>query len=328
MSIRKISEALGLSTTTVSWILSGQGEKRGFKKETIERVYEYARTIDYRPNLIARNLSNGFTNTIGLIVPFINDTFYANLIQATEAQAKQRSLFLTVCSTEGSEDRETELINTLLGQRVDGIMLISTKESDKNIKLLQKKDHPFVLIIRHFRKIDTNNITVDFMKCSYELTKGLIERGAKQIAVITSNSQICEIQQRVHGYNTALQEAGLRCDDDLCANISRINYKEDFDSKFETLLNSNPEIDGFFFVTHYLALEAFRYFVERKIDFNSKYKFACIYSDMCHKLICPDIATAELPIEQMSRKAVELLCKNIKDKAMEKEHIVLEVDIQ
>ena len=66
-----------LSKATVSWILSGQGPAKGFSDATIKRVKEYAESVNYRPNLLARSLSLGTTNTIGLIIPFIGDTINA-----------------------------------------------------------------------------------------------------------------------------------------------------------------------------------------------------------------------------------------------------------
>ena len=71
-SIKDIAAELHLSKATISWILSGQGEAKGFSKATIKRVKEYAESVNYRPNLLARSLSKGASNTIGLIIPFIN----------------------------------------------------------------------------------------------------------------------------------------------------------------------------------------------------------------------------------------------------------------
>ena len=87
VSLKDIAQALNLSKATVSWILSGQGPAKGFSEATIKRVKEYAESVNYRPNLLARSLSLGVTNTIGLIIPFIGDTFYAQLVQAIEAEA-------------------------------------------------------------------------------------------------------------------------------------------------------------------------------------------------------------------------------------------------
>ena len=75
VSIKDIAQALNLSKATVSWILSGQGPAKGFSDTTIKRVKDYAESVNYRPNLLARSLSLGTTNTIGLVIHFMLSWF-------------------------------------------------------------------------------------------------------------------------------------------------------------------------------------------------------------------------------------------------------------
>ena len=113
VSIKDIAQALSLSKATVSWILSGQGPAKGFSD-----VKEYAESVNYRPNLLARSLSLGTTNTIGLIIPFIGDTFYAQLVQAIESEAARNKYVLIVCSSEGDGDKELNKWMELLLRRL------------------------------------------------------------------------------------------------------------------------------------------------------------------------------------------------------------------
>ena len=133
VSIKDIAQALNLSKATVSWILSGQGPAKGFSDTTIKRVKDYAESVNYRPNLLARSLSLGTTNTIGLIIPFIGDTFYAQLVQAIESEAARNKYVLIVCSSEGDGDKEYELVKMLRSKQVDGIVIAPTKVSRKGV---------------------------------------------------------------------------------------------------------------------------------------------------------------------------------------------------
>lgn len=69
VSLKDIAEKLNLSKTTVSWVLSGQGNKKGISAETQNRVFACARELAYEPNLLARSLNTGISKTIGLILP-------------------------------------------------------------------------------------------------------------------------------------------------------------------------------------------------------------------------------------------------------------------
>lgn len=150
VSLKNIAEALNLSKATVSWILSGQGEAKGFSEATIKRVKDYAESVNYRPNLLARSLSLGTSNTIGLIIPFLGDTFYAQLASAIELEAARNKYALIVCSSEGDGDKEFELIRTLKAKQVDGVIIAPTKVSKKGIDLLSEETFPYVLVDRYY----------------------------------------------------------------------------------------------------------------------------------------------------------------------------------
>ena len=156
VSIKDIANALNLSKATVSWILSGQGKSKGFSENTIKRVKEYAESVNYRPNLVARSLSLGFSKTLGLVIPFLRDSYYAHMAYYIEKEAAKKGYSLIVCSSEGDGNKESELIYTLIAKRVDGLIIAPTKTEVKGIKYLQKLDIPFVLVDRYYQNMETN----------------------------------------------------------------------------------------------------------------------------------------------------------------------------
>lgn len=149
--------------------MSGQGEAKGFSEATIKRVKEYADSVNYRPNQVARSLSLGTSNTLGLIIPFIGDTFYAQLAQAVETEAARNNYALFVCSSEGDGDKEYKLIQMLKSKQVDGIIVAPTKVSRKGIDLLTKDSLPFVLVDRYYPNVPTNYVIVNNSQSCYDL---------------------------------------------------------------------------------------------------------------------------------------------------------------
>ena len=244
VSIKDIAQALSLSKATVSWILSGQGPAKGFSDATIKRVKEYAESVNYRPNLLARSLSLGTTNTIGLIIPFIGDTFYAQLVQAIESEAARNKYVLIVCSSEGDGDKEYELIKMLRAKQVDGIVIAPTKVSKKGINLLLKDSLPFVLVDRYFPNMDTNYVIVNNRQCCYDLTYHLVKKGARKIALITTDVHLYVMKQRIDGYRKALRDLGVSNDFELEIFVERQNYKADLVDKFDCLFEEVPDVDG------------------------------------------------------------------------------------
>ncbi|NJM16958.1 MAG: LacI family transcriptional regulator [Bacteroidales bacterium] len=79
VSLQVIASSLGVSKTTVSFVLNGKGNERNISKGTQERILKLAAALDYQPNLVAQNLKKGVTNTIGYLVPDISNPFFARL---------------------------------------------------------------------------------------------------------------------------------------------------------------------------------------------------------------------------------------------------------
>lgn len=324
VSIKDIAQALNLSKATVSWILSGQGEAKGFSEATIKRVKEYAESVNYRPNLLARSLSLGTTNTIGLIIPFIGDTFYAQLVQAIESEAARNKYVLIVCSSEGDGEKEYELIRMLRSKQVDGIVIAPTKVSRKGVNLLLKDALPFVLVDRYFPNLDTNYVIVNNCQCCYDLTYHLIKKGSRRIAVITTDIHLYVMKQRLDGYRKALKDLNVSNDLGLEVFVDRISYKADLVERLDCLFEEVPDVDGFFFSTHYLALEAIRYFINHKIDYHTRFNMGCFHDTAALDILSPEMSITRMPIEEMGVQAIQTLLENIRDKNFAHKGIVLD----
>ncbi len=313
-SLKSIAEALNLSKATISWILSGQGEAKGFSASTIKLVKEYAEQIGYQPNLIARSLSKGATNTIGLIIPAIDDTFYSQMTQAVERQAQSQGYTLIVCSSEGDDKKERQLIGALRSKQVDGLIIAPAKKSQVSIRSMQKDRYPFVLIDRYFPEINTNYVIVNNAESSYQLVKRIIDAGARKIALITTDTHLLVMGKRNDGYRKAIEDAGFDNSESLCVKVERTNYKEHIASRLDELLTLNPDVDGFFFSTHYLALEAIRYFIAKEIDYQRRFHLGCFHTTIALDILAPKMVISMMPINQMGQLAVDTLVDTINQK--------------
>lgn len=310
VSIKDIANALNLSKATVSWILSGQGVSKGFSEKTIKRVQEYAKLVNYRPNLVARSLSLGFSKTLGLIIPFLRDSYYAQMAYYIEKEAAKNGYSLIVCSSEGDGNKEYELIYTLIEKRVDGLIVAPTKTEVKGIKYLQKLDIPFVLVDRYYQNMETNYVIVDNFGSAYELVNFMITKGARKIAVLVTDAHLFVMKQRVEGYSAALRESGVVDDYTLKVFVDRQTYKVDVYEKLDCLFQDVPEVDGFFFTTHYLAMAAICYMVKRGIDFH-RFKMGVFHTMAGLDVLAPEMSSMVFPIEKLGAESVNILLNNI-----------------
>lgn len=324
ISLKDIAEKLKLSKTTVSWVLSGQADKKGISKATQELVKKCAEEMDYQPNLIARSLNIGRTKTIGLILPSISDDFYSSVAREIEKNASEHDYALMIASSEANIEKEDNILRMFRSKGVDGIILAPTKGSKIEIERMIGNQFPLVTFDRFFSELDVNYVIIDNKASSYKLTKHLISRGCRNIALITTNPHLTTMGNRCDGYMQALEEAGIKFNLSLIANVAYKNYEKNIVKALDSIFEAVPEVDGFFFTTHILALEAFLYFSNRGLNFNEDFKLASIHSVSTFKILAPKVNIAEMPVADIGKTAVEILLKDIEYKGPnsgKKEHL-------
>jgi LacI family transcriptional regulator len=125
------------------------------------------------------------------------------------------------------------------------------------------------------------------------------------------------MKRRIEGYRKALDAQGINSDLDLELFIERQNYEIDIVDKLDSLFKEVPDVDGFFFSTHYLALEAIRYFIKRKIDYHTRFNMGCFHETIGLDILAPEMIISQMQIKDMGTKAIQILLENIKDKDFE-----------
>lgn len=313
ISLKDIATALNVSKTTVSWVLSGRGDEKKISMAMQEKIKEYAKSRNYHPNLLAQSLNSGETKTIGLVVPSIADSFYAQIAREIELEAEKLGYTVTFCSSEANADRESKMIRMLKAKQVDGLIIAANKHSKEEVEVLMKESYPFVLIDRFFPELDTNYVIVDNKNGVQYVINKLIETGRKKIAFITTDTHLVVMQMRYDGYKNALKEASLPLESQIVTEVVRSNYEEDIIKKMDDLLNQEPDIDAFFFATHYLALEALRYFYKRGIDITKK-GFGCFHTSPALHILAPQMIIVEQPVPLIGKQSVDILVQYIKEK--------------
>ena len=257
-SLKDIACKLNLSKTTVSWVLSGQGDKKGISAETQSRVLACARSLAYEPNLLARSLNTGVSKTIGLILPSISDTFFAHIADRIESEAEREGYSLMIAGSNSETERENALIRLFRSKKVDGIIIAPADASGCEVGRLAESGCPVVLFDRCLAKTDAGCVVIDNEAGSHALVRHLAARGFRKIAIITTFPHLPTMELRHRGYLRALAEAGLHADPRLYGEVAYAGYRQHVCDTLDRILALVPDTDGFFFTTHILATEALR----------------------------------------------------------------------
>lgn len=313
LSLKDIAKALNVSKTTVSWVLAGQGDQRKISPTTQKKILDYAKKVDYQPNLLAKSLLSGTTHTLGLVVPSIGDEFYAQIAREIELEAEDHGYTLTFCSSEADPDRESRMIRMLRSKQVDGLIIAATKRSKVDLENLIEENFPFVLIDRFFPELDTNYVIIDNEGASAELVGRLVRRGKKKIACITTDTHLLVMNMRYDGYKRGLTEAGIPVLPALYGEVKREGYEVDIVRVLDRIFREVPDVDGFYFTTHYLGLESLRYFYKRGIDISQRLGLACMHTTPSFEILAPQMEIAVQPIPEIGKEAVDILLSELEN---------------
>jgi len=213
---KDIADKLGISVATVSRALGGYSD---IAKSTQERVKEAAAEMGYRPNIAARRLQKQKTDTIGFIIPThgprFSDPFFTELLTGIGNEAAEQDYDLLV-STRAPGSGEMKIYKRMVSeQRVDGLLVVRTRQNDQRIQYLHKEDFPFVAFGRSDTSVDYPYLDVDSQAGIYEITQHLIGLGHRKLAYISAPEQLQFAKHRLMGYKQALLANNIPYDNKL-----------------------------------------------------------------------------------------------------------------
>lgn len=182
-TIYDIAKAAGVTATTVSYVLSGKGS---ISEATREKILKIAQELGYRPNLIARSLSKQNTSTLGLVLPNVDNPFYAEVVETIERKAYAAGFRVFVTNTYRDERLGQELLDDLMFRRVDGIIAVSEGLSVEAIETMQQSGFPIVCCIWGEREQKIRpTIAFDFKMAGCLAGEHLLMLGHRQVGIIT-----------------------------------------------------------------------------------------------------------------------------------------------
>ncbi|WP_147804545.1 LacI family DNA-binding transcriptional regulator [Alkalicoccus halolimnae] len=207
-TIKDVAKQAGVAVSTASYALNGT---KKMKQETKERVLQAARELQYQKNGVAMDLKKSKTKTIALILSDLTGPFYSELIRGVQEEVLEKKYDLLVCSSYGNES--STAAKFLREKRADGVILLAHNISDDFITESARTGFPIIVLDRVLpEKEALTSITVNNYKGGYEATRHLLEKGAVSAACIHGPINSSDSQERLSGYEQALQDSGLKKD--------------------------------------------------------------------------------------------------------------------
>lgn len=207
-TIYDIAKKLNLNASSVSRALNNNSN---VSEATRKLILDTAKELNYKQNSLASNLRKGHNQTIGVIVPRINQNYFADVIAGIEEVTYQKGYNLVICQSNESSLREVKCVNTLINQHVSCIVisLSADFEDDKHLQVIKEHGIPLIQFDRVAEHLDTFKVLNDNEQASIDAVSHLIEQGYKRIALLEGPQNLNIFRQRKEGYLAALKKHGF-----------------------------------------------------------------------------------------------------------------------
>jgi LacI family transcriptional regulator len=308
VTIHDIANILGLNSSTVSRALSNSPR---VAKKTKDRVFEKATELGYQRNHLASNLRKSRTFTLGVIVPRISRQFFSKAIAGIEETAFKAGYNVIICQSLESLEREQGIVDTLLANRVDGLLIsisMETKNYD-HLQGLKKRNIPIVFFDRHCNIPGNNNVIIDDFKSAFTATEHLILKKCKIISHFGGTQNLEIYQNRLKGYKAALKEYNIPFNEELVI-ISRLMENEG-SLNVKKLLALPYKVDGIFCANDVVAISAIQYLKEQDVKIPEEIAVVGFSNESISSVIEPALTTINQPGFKIGVVATNLLLSKI-----------------
>ncbi len=301
-TIIDIAKSLGVSNSTVSRALHGHAD---ISPETRQAVLDKAAQLDYQPNQLAYNLVKNRTNTIGMIVPEFQNQFFPNVIIGAHEVLTQAGYNLTIMQS--NESYQVEISNTkaMLANRIDGLLISLTQETNNfdHLSLFAKRGIPLIQFNRVCDQIDVPKVVVNDFEASFQAVEHLILNGYERIAHLGGPLTLQVSQERLRGYRAAMEKYGKPIKDHMIIQGMLTQQKARIYGQYLLDLADRP--DAIFAVNDSSAIEIMLMAQEKGISIPDELGVVGFSDNAESAYIGPGLTTVRQPTLQIGHTTAE-----------------------
>lgn len=315
-TINDVCKLAGVSKATVSRVLNETGQ---VKAQTREAVLAAMQQLGYQPNSLAQALATNTTNSIGLVLPHFESSYFGSILFEAEQGAQKAGKKLLVVNSKNSEQGEKEAVATLATQRCDAILLYSRHLSEVQlIELQQQYPSPLVILNRRLSHPQLHSFGLDQTQIAQLAMQHLLNLGHRHIACITSPLVSETGKIRYHVYQQALYEQGIELNSSLV--IEGDNTLLGGYQAMQQLLQQGISMTAVFACNDDMALGTMRAMHEHGIHVPKQVSIIGIDNEPAAAFAIPSLSSVSLPIGELTQQAISLAVEIANKKPQDAQH--------
>jgi DNA-binding LacI/PurR family transcriptional regulator len=303
LKISDVARHASVSPATVSRVLNGDSRVGDVYRARVLRAVE---ELDYRPNVLARNLRRQRTATIGVVVPDIENPHFGELVRSVEDQAFDAGYRVLVCNTDETAEKQRAYLEALIDERVLGVIISPSDPGGEQIAQLLDLGIPVVACDREVDDARADAVLADNVKAVRIGSDVLIAGGHRRIAFIGGRADVETGAERLAGYEMAMRAAGLETlvvDGDFRLELAETAVAE--------LLRRDPRPTAFIVANNLMTLGALRAIREAGLRVPGDVALVGVDDPPWSALVDPPLTTLGQPVRAMAADAMELLLQRV-----------------
>lgn len=319
ITIYDVAREANVSMATVSRVVNGN---QNVKPATRQKVLAVIERLDYRPNAVARGLASKKTKTVGVIIPDISNVFYAELVRGIEDIATMYRYNIILTNSDQQEDKEVQLLSTLLSKQVDGVVMMSDEISPEMLHEMKRASVPIVLA----GTVETSNsfpsVNIEYHDAAVDAVNRLIKNGHTRIAFVSGSidSTITRLYN-LSGYEKALNDAGIEVDADLIVGVN--NTYDDGLVAWEQLRELKEPPTAFFAGNDEIAIGLIHGAQDNGLSVPEDIEVISFENSKLTRMVRPQLTSVVLPLYDIGAVSMRLLTKHMNKENIEEDTVIL-----
>lgn len=319
ITIYDVAREASVSMATVSRVVNGNPN---VKPATRKKVLEVIDRLGYRPNAVARGLASKKTTTVGVVIPDISSTFYAELARGIEDIATMYKYNIILSNSDQNKDKELHLLNTMLGKQVDGIVFMGGNITEEHVQEFEKSPVPIVLAASVESSKKISSVNIDYAQATYDAVKSFVEKGHKVIAlVLGSLEEPINSDHKLEGYKRALADYGITFKEELVIE-GDYTYESGMES-FDKLMELDEKPTAIFVGSDEMAIGVIHSAEDKGFKVPEDFEIISSDNTKLTLMVRPQLTTIVQPLYDIGAVAMRLLTKYMNKETVEDGIVVL-----
>lgn len=326
-TIKEVAKDAGVSIATVSLVINNNERISSLTKK---KVLRSIKNLNYIPTKSARDLASQKTGNIGFILTadhFLRtEPFYTRIFLGTEFEARDGEYYILL-TTAKSEYNVTDTLPRFVSEKnVDGI-IVAGKIPDGLVKKLSGSTIPLVFVDFVPSENGYPLVLIDNIQGGITATEHLLSLGHTKIGFLAGDISHPSIKDRLYGYKTALEQAGIIVNQDFIITDSPYPDRQNGYNSAEQLFNKNSNITAIFACNDAMAIGAIQFLKDKGYNVPMDVSIIGFDDVEADLMIDPPLTTIRVPKIEMGAEALRIMIQNLKQKKNIPKKILVPVEL-